>query len=178
MAKRQDLTGQTFGKLTAIKYIKPYQGNSVWLWQCACGNTKEIRANAVKLQKTRSCGCIGHNWSGLSDDDRGLNRIYSNYKYSAKKRKLIFQLTEENVLKLIKQECFYCGSKFGNHLRRKIGNRDFDIFYNGIDRKDPSIGYISNNVVTCCAICNIMKNTLTTSQFISQIKKISVKIPT
>lgn len=30
---------------------------AVWLWQCDCGNTKEIPATQVKHGGTRSCGC-------------------------------------------------------------------------------------------------------------------------
>lgn len=176
MVTRQDLTGQIFGKLTAIKYVKMFQSNAVWLWKCDCGNKKEIRANSVKLQKTRSCGCIGYNWSGLSNHDRALNRIYSNYKYNAQKRELIFKLDKDSFFELIKKPCFYCGSTFTNKLKRKVRKRDYEMLYNGIDRKDSTIGYINGNVVSCCFLCNVMKNQLTIEQFMKQVKKIYNKI--
>ena len=60
-----DITGQRWGRLVAIKhvgYVEKKNGErmmkqSVWLWQCDCGNTKEIPATEVKHGGTRSCGC-------------------------------------------------------------------------------------------------------------------------
>jgi hypothetical protein len=63
----QDLSGQKFGRLTAMNYC----GKNIWLWQCECGNMKKIRAAAVKNGHTRSCGCL---------EKENLNRI----KYSKK----------------------------------------------------------------------------------------------
>lgn len=53
-----ELTGQRFGMLTAIKNIGTKGGiHIVWLCICDCGNTKEVRAQSLKLGKTKSCGC-------------------------------------------------------------------------------------------------------------------------
>ena len=62
---RLDITGQRWGRLVAIKhvgYVEKKNGDrmmkqSVWLWQCDCGNTKKIPATEVKHGGTRSCGC-------------------------------------------------------------------------------------------------------------------------
>ena len=51
---RIDITGQTFGWLTAIRYV----GNSRWLFKCNnCGKYKEIHGSDVTCGKTSSCGC-------------------------------------------------------------------------------------------------------------------------
>lgn len=50
---RIDLTGQKFGRLTAIKRTKP----NYWMFKCDCGNKKECRANNVKRGLIQSCGC-------------------------------------------------------------------------------------------------------------------------
>lgn len=52
MPKFEDLTGQRFGHLTAIK---PLGGNK-WIWKCDCGCEKEILAASVKRGKTSACG--------------------------------------------------------------------------------------------------------------------------
>ena len=62
--KSIDITGQRWGRLKAIKqvgyYTSPSTGKrqALWLWQCDCGNVKEIPATQVKNGGTRSCGCI------------------------------------------------------------------------------------------------------------------------
>lgn len=52
MGKFQELTGQRFGRLTAVKPV----GMGKWLWRCDCGNEKEILVASVKRGKTLSCG--------------------------------------------------------------------------------------------------------------------------
>ena len=53
MGKRIDLTGQRFGRLTAIEYV----GNSKWLCKCECGNEKIVCRGHLKSGAIRSCGC-------------------------------------------------------------------------------------------------------------------------
>jgi len=54
-----DLTGQKFGKLTAIERCgKSKQGAVMWLCRCDCGNYKEVRSTSLTSGTTRSCGCI------------------------------------------------------------------------------------------------------------------------
>lgn len=58
MRKIIDLTGQKFGKLTAIKFIEIKNGRTLWEWKCDCGNTKIIDCGYVKRGYTKSCGCL------------------------------------------------------------------------------------------------------------------------
>lgn len=57
----EDISGQTFGKLKAIKYIG-YDNNGKRMWQCECScpsKTKiQVRLSDLKSGKTTSCGCI------------------------------------------------------------------------------------------------------------------------
>lgn len=58
-----DITGQRWGYLVAVQQVgyttikQTGKKQAVWLWQCDCGNTKEIPATQVKYGGTRSCGC-------------------------------------------------------------------------------------------------------------------------
>ena len=53
-----DLTGQRFGKLTAIKRIgRDGERDSLWLLQCDCGNTCIKNISTVKRGDVTSCGC-------------------------------------------------------------------------------------------------------------------------
>lgn len=62
----QDLTGQTFYHLTAIRFDHSSKsGNSVWLWKCnfqECGKEHLANASKVKCGQIKSCGCY-HKYS-------------------------------------------------------------------------------------------------------------------
>ena len=57
---RIDLTGQTFGLLTAVEYAgrSNTSGNAVWKCKCQCGNIVEVDSNNLTSLHTVSCGCI------------------------------------------------------------------------------------------------------------------------
>lgn len=86
-----------------------------------------------------------------------LNGQYHQYKKSAKKRGIEFNLLELDCLPYFNGLCYYCNDKFTGV---------------GIDRVDNSIGYIKTNLVPCCYRCNIMKHTSSKIEFINQMKKI------
>lgn len=52
-----DLTGQRFGKLTAIKVIGKKHTSMLWLCACDCGNEKNITSNVLRQGLVASCGC-------------------------------------------------------------------------------------------------------------------------
>jgi len=79
------------------------------------------------------------------------------YIKDAKKRGLLFSITEELFEKLRGGKCYYCDS---------IENI-------GIDRVDNNIGYIKKNIVSCCSTCNMMKRAYDKDYFINQCKKVS-----
>ena len=57
--KIKDISGQKFGRLTAINFVKFNESRQiVWLFSCECGVQKEIAAFAVIKGKTKSCGCL------------------------------------------------------------------------------------------------------------------------
>lgn len=59
MSERIDLTGQKFGRLTAIKFSHfDKWRRSYWLCKCDCGNEKIINSRGFKNGSTKSCGCI------------------------------------------------------------------------------------------------------------------------
>jgi hypothetical protein len=99
MKKRQDLTGQKFGRLTVISFSHKTAGkNSCWHCLCDCGGKAIVRTGSLKDGKSKSCGCIREDVSrarenrqvlhGSSAYDIWLNmkaRCYNknanNYKY-------------------------------------------------------------------------------------------------
>ncbi|MBU2704099.1 hypothetical protein Ga0466249_005252 [Sporomusaceae bacterium BoRhaA] len=59
MGKFIDITGQKFGRLTAIERagVDRY-GKILWLFSCNCGNQCIALGNSVRLGYKKSCGCI------------------------------------------------------------------------------------------------------------------------
>lgn len=72
MAKREDLTGQRFGRLTVIepaptRYIVHYKqdgtppkmrGYTMWKCRCDCGAERIVYSNNLKAGAVKSCGCL------------------------------------------------------------------------------------------------------------------------
>ena len=54
-----DITNQSFGKLTALSYETRADG-VYWLCQCECGNQSWVKGNNLKNGHTQSCGCINY----------------------------------------------------------------------------------------------------------------------
>jgi hypothetical protein len=82
------------------------------------------------------------------------------YKRNACLRNLNFDLSNEEFKKLVHSTCFYCGQFQQGEVI-------------GIDRLSSENGYIVQNCVSCCKICNMMKQSLNLEQFLEHIKKIS-----
>lgn len=81
------------------------------------------------------------------------------YKYGAKKRGLIFEISENEFNKTIFSPCFYCG----------IAPNPT----NGIDRVDNSVGYVSGNIVPCCSTCNRAKRKMSKDDFVVWVMRVS-----
>ena len=57
--KRKDITGMTFGYLTALEPTdKRDRRDVVWRCQCKCGNIVEFPATRLLIGNTKSCGCL------------------------------------------------------------------------------------------------------------------------
>jgi len=176
--------GQFFGKLE-VKEIIPSvgAGHHVRL-KCLChycNNEKEM--SAVNIKKRNSCGCQQNNsseWKNvgpknmpwhLPSGEAARRNLEYQYKRGAVKRNLEYNLTEEQFTELVTGNCVYCGDKLTNVVKGQ-GKTSGDFHYTGIDRIDSSKGYTKENAVSCCWMCNNMKNTTHINDFLSHIKKI------
>jgi hypothetical protein len=52
-----DLTGQKFGRLTAVRR-EPRSRRDYWLWACECGVLTVAEPDNVKAGRIESCGCL------------------------------------------------------------------------------------------------------------------------
>ena len=73
---------------------------------------------------------------------------YNDYKRRANNKSLPFELTNNDYVELINDNCYLCGRDGSNE------------FTNGIDRIDNKLGYIMSNVKSCCGSCNYVKKNM------------------
>jgi hypothetical protein len=174
------LIGRKFGRLLVMEMVyTDITGNANHGWRtiCDCGNEKLTNSFCLKYGKTSSCGCYQREMflksSVKHTNNFALNAIVYEYKLGAKKRNLEFKLTHQECEKLFTQNCYYCNSK-PFCVKETISKKyKHSITYNGIDRIDNNIGYIIDNVVSCCKFCNVAKHDMTYSNFITWVKNLS-----
>lgn len=58
MGKIKDISGQKFGKLTALYMVGSKNKKAMWLCKCECGNIIEVAGVRLRNGNTKSCGCI------------------------------------------------------------------------------------------------------------------------
>ena len=178
-----DLVGNVFGKLTVlslspIRYKAPRgKPQRQWVCLCECGNTSTVTSNNLAMGHQISCGCSGRHPTaeiikkralGIVKVDTGLKETYRSYKSNANKRGIQFELTLEDARDLFSKDCHYCGRKPSSMYIKSY----YPFIYNGIDRKINSLGYLKENCVTCCGICNRSKVDLDYDVFLHMIEVI------
>lgn len=82
---------------------------------------------------------------------------FRHYVSGAKKRGKEFAITLEDFTEITKLPCYYCGE---------------EIIKRGIDRLNNEIGYLKENCVPACTLCNMMKKIMTKQDFLNHIVKI------
>jgi len=105
----------------------------------------KIPNNLDKKQEDKTI-CVAEFWRGVQKN------AYS--------RSLLFNLSESDFEKIIIQPCYYCGFVSNSRL-------------NGIDRMNNNKGYILSNCVSCCKMCNIIKNIQHPNEFLDKINIIN-----
>jgi hypothetical protein len=150
--------GERFGKLVVQEVNKYDKRATYWTCICDCGNLKIVKTVDLRSGVVKSCGCLKQ--KDIQEDTK-WNHLYNRYKKGAKIRNLEFKLSFDDAKELFNKECYYCGTKYYNGSTEK----GFKIKYNGIDRVDNSKGYIKENVVPCCGICNKAKGTMSSEIF-------------
>lgn len=58
MSLMRDITGQKFGKLTAVAIYGKYRRETIWRCACECGKETVVRLSNLTTGNTISCGCM------------------------------------------------------------------------------------------------------------------------
>lgn len=186
----RDRTGERYGKLVVVRRAGSRTGSGTrrdgrsrtavtWLCICDCGNEKITTGGLLNAGHTTSCGCArrvprpGYQPPNTLPPGRAArNRVLRTYRRAARDRSLSWELTEEEFDTLVGQDCTYCGcppSTIAKADQRGCG----DFIYNGLDRKDNTIGYVPGNVLPCCSVCNHAKKDMSYDDFTSWIARLT-----
>lgn len=169
--KTIDNVGLKFNKLTiqsVFRKNKKTYANCL----CDCGKLSIAIHNSVTSGRTKSCGCIRKEKRGpVTEYGESVKKCLINlYIKGAKTRGLPFELTEEQIEVLFKQNCYYCNCE----PRKQTKPQMYGEYYaNGIDRVDNTKGYTIENSVACCKECNFMKRSMNKDIFINKCIQIS-----
>jgi hypothetical protein len=116
---------------------------------------KEGAENAKKWRDKNTTKVLDNNEN--KKNSRPLQ--YNVYSRNAIYKNLDFTITYDDFVNIIDNPCYYCG------ILQQKG-------FNGIDRKDQTIGYVLDNCVSCCKMCNYIKGSLSDDIFIRRIEHI------
>lgn len=72
MVKIHDLTGEAFGRLTALKCVGSDGRRRLWDCECSCGNRLIVNATALRTGHTKSCGCYKREYASARATIHGL----------------------------------------------------------------------------------------------------------
>jgi hypothetical protein len=132
-----------------------------------------FKKNGKHIQKSKCKECLKKNTEYWRDNHRTRYMEYrkkyfqenkerlrlNRYKQDAKYRGYAVTLTDEQILTMLRDSCYYCG-----------WNDDI----NGIDRIDNVLGYSPDNTVPCCSTCNMAKKKMTKQEFLDWIKRMAL----
>ena len=122
------------------------------------GEEEYLKRNADDAQRWRD-----NNPEKVAENNenkkKNLNLQYNIYTRSASDKNLTFKLSFDEYKELVQTHCYYCGM---------IQERGF----NGIDRMNQTNGYIKDNCVSCCKMCNYIKKSLNIDVFLRRVEHI------
>jgi len=167
-----DVTGQRFGRLVVIEFIEKRSRFPFWLCRCDCGNDAIVNVYALLNGRTVSCGCRRKSITLLPEGEASFNCVYKSYKQNADARDILFELTREEFKNLTSQNCYYCGLETRQYSKWRSDHQNGAYVHNGIDRVDSSRGYIFDNCVPCCRVCNVAKRDMPVDDFYAWIERV------
>lgn len=150
------------------------QGNTKnrYFWKAMCPICdQEYDIATGDFEKRKSCAKCKGTFKRKSSEDITWRNHYQMLKSRKHSREKGFDITEQQFREISSRNCFYCSSE----PTPTKGHREWStyILTNGLDRVDPSMGYLYNNVVACCKWCNVAKLDRSVEEFYSWVTKLA-----
>lgn len=175
----RDLQGLRFGRLTVVEEADRRGNLRYWLCVCDCGNERIVYQGSLtrRHKPTTSCSCgrnerIG-NLNRLTSGESARRRRLEQYKRKAERSGLVFLLSDDEFFELTQLPCHYCGVPPYRTSQTKGTHYFGDFVYNGVDRKDSSLGYTKSNCVPCCRTCNLGKCESSYAEFLEYLNRVT-----
>lgn len=150
----------------------PIKAGNKYMWKVVCPVCKKTyKISTTDFNKRKSCDdCKGKLLRKSSEEITWKNQ-YGMVKGRKIAKEKGFDLGFEYFIEISKRDCHYCGSS----PTKTRGHRKWskEIYMNGLDRVNPSMGYLVSNVVPCCKDCNVAKLDKTEEEFIIWLKRIA-----
>ena len=130
---------------------------------CKQLNKEKVAPELAVLRETYhiSLECSSDTILHLQQEESSISiaELWRCIQKNAYTRGLLFTLSETDFEYIIIQPCYYCGFQSTSRL-------------NGIDRVDNNKGYLVQNCITCCKMCNVMKNMQHPLEFLDKVNAI------
>lgn len=159
--------GDKYNRLTILEFSHADKRWRKWFKvRCDCGVEKVVMGSAMTSNNTHSCGCYMREIKRrrIPNKHSEITAIILGYKRHARNRGYKWLLSRDIVEKIIKEDCYYCGSPPSNKKKTKDSIGD-GLSYSGIDRINSHKDYTEHNVVACCKICNLAKRDMSLINF-------------
>lgn len=142
----------------------------------SCGNTRKFQESEIRNKKFKKCKkCEARVSYRKNANDIVYRNLYRQYKHSAKKRNILFDISYEYFVDLIQKECKYCGrrpfiKREITKAKQSVWHEGENVLVNGVDRINNNKGYEKNNCAPCCKVCNMAKSTMSVKEWKKMIK--------
>lgn len=168
------LIGTKFGRWTVLSIVAKYSHV-----KCECGNVRKVTTNSLRMGNSTQCLDCGLS-PKLPFGEAAFRQVGNQYKSGARGRKYSWGLSDDEARLLFSQACAYCGKLPTEDpivCKKAATEGTGDFAYNGIDRRDNSIGYTPDNSISCCIVCNRAKHAMSLDMFITWITRLKAHDP-
>ncbi len=152
-----DITGETFGRFTAIEYT----GDGKWLCECTCGKEKVVKSYNLRSGLSKSCGCLQKEVATTMKTTHGQSgtaeyRMWNAAKERAKKYGLPFSIEPTDIY--IPDYCPALGILLTVEAHVQTDHSPT------LDRIQPDLGYVKGNIAVISMRANRIKNDATAEE--------------
>jgi len=145
------------------------------LFKCECGNQFFLR-ETNSFDNWMSVKCSDCKRREKIMDHVGERYVLKRIRSDAARNNREFALDLQWIIDHIHKPCHYCGRVDTNSItvKSKVPGKVLikDFRYNGVDRVQNEHGYILDNCVPCCFVCNRAKQSMTYEEFMEWIRNL------
>lgn len=158
--------GDRYDKLSVVE-----KKEHKYVCKCDCGKTVLKSGQSLRTYKHLSCGCELNKHRRLPDGESAFRALLAAYIKRASRDGIEWGLDSDTFRGLTEGNCTYCGQPPSQVCAaHKRSNGTYT--YSGIDRINPTKGYVPGNVTPCCKICNYAKLRMSVGEFSEWVVKV------